>query len=162
MEINNKGFSLLEVIIVAAIISIIAVALFPSSKKLLDQIRLNTTTNAIKHQLVMAKTRALEDSKVHCGVFVDTVQKKIQTYLDDGTPGGNDQYDPGSDHIFMKSYKIPSSITLNISAGNPNGGIIFRGDGSAKTPGLTLTITNKYNKSKHISVIPSTGRIKLY
>jgi prepilin-type N-terminal cleavage/methylation domain-containing protein len=162
MAISNKGFSLLEVITVLAIISISAVALLPYSRSLLEEIRLNTTTTAIKHQLIIAKTRALDDSKIHCGVFIDTVHNLVQTYLDDGTPGGNDKYDRGSDHIFMKAYNVPSSITLHINSGNFSTGVIFRGDGSAKIPGLTLTITNKNKKSKHISVIPSTGRIKLY
>jgi len=162
MAINYKGFSLLEVITVLAIISISTIAALPYSKRLLEGVRLNTTTNAIKHQLIIAKTRALDDSKIHCGVFIDTLNNLVQTYLDDGTPGGNDKYDPGSDHIFMKNYKVPKSLTLKINSGNFSTGVIFRGDGSAKIPGLTLTVNNKYGKSKRISVIPSTGRIKLF
>jgi prepilin-type N-terminal cleavage/methylation domain-containing protein len=161
---DRSGFSIIELLLVIIIIGIVAAVAVPSIKPVIENIRLVTTANAIKNKLYIAKTRALGDPLVHCGVVFDTVSKPntIQAFLDNGTPAGNNIYDPLSDRIFMAPYVLPSTIKLKVSGTvNPNV-VIFRGDGSAKIPGLTLTITNARNKSKHITVLPSTGRIKLF
>lgn len=163
-RIKQNGFSIVELLIVVIIIGIVAAVAIPATKPLTENIRLITTANAIKHKLYMAKTRALGDPLVHCGVVFDTVSKPntVQAFLDNGIPVGNNMYDPLNDHVFLAPYEVPKTIKLQISGTvNPNV-VIFRGDGSAKIPGLTLTITNERNKSKRITVLPSTGRIKLF
>jgi prepilin-type N-terminal cleavage/methylation domain-containing protein len=161
---DDKGLSILELIVVVAVIGLLSMVAIPSMKPLLEDIRLRTSANSIKHQLYIAKSRALGDSQVHCGIFFDTINKPntIQTFLDDGAPANNNQYDPGKDHLFMDSYKLPPTVKLQIGGAGHNNVIVFRGDGSAKVRGLTLTIRNSLNKTKTISVLSSTGRIKLF
>jgi prepilin-type N-terminal cleavage/methylation domain-containing protein len=159
---GNRGFSLLELMVAVLIIGVLSAAAIPSIKPLLEDIKLQAAANAIKHQLYMARTRSLGDPQVHCGVVFDTLNKTVQTFLDDGVPVGNNQYNPGSDHVFMAAYKLPGTLTLQIGGTGSTNVVIFRGDGSAKIPGLTLTINNSLNKTKRISVLPSTGRIRLF
>ena len=164
VNLNRNGFTIFELLIVIIIIGLVIAVAVPASKPLIENIRLVTTANAIKHKLYMAKTRALGDPLVHCGVVFDTTNKPntVQAFLDNGIPVGNNMYDPLKDHVFMTPYVLPTTIKMQISGTvNPNV-VIFRGDGSAKIPGLTLTITNGQNKSKRITVLPSTGRIKLF
>jgi prepilin-type N-terminal cleavage/methylation domain-containing protein len=163
-KLNRNGFSIVELLIVVVIIGIIAAVAIPASKPLIENIRLATTANAVRNTLYMAKTRALGDPLVHCGVVFDTVStpNTVQAFLDNGIPVGNNMFDPLNDRTFMAQYVLPKTIKMKISGTvNPNV-VIFRGDGSAKIPGLTLTITNVRNKSKCITVLPSTGRIKLF
>ena len=157
-----QGFSLIELLIVIVILGILTSAAVPLMKPLLENLELRTSANAIKHQLYMARTRALGDPIVHCGVKFDTLKHTIQTFLDDGVPVGNDQFDPGSDHIFMLAYTLPKKITMQIGGTGHNNVIVFRADGSAKVRGLTLTIANSSKKTKTISVLSSTGRIKVF
>lgn len=161
---NDYGFSLIELVVVLIVMGFLAATVAPSIKPLIETLRLRTSTNSIKHQLYVAKTRALGDPQVHCGIYFDTIAKpnKVQVFLDDGAPAGNDQYDPGADHSFMEVYKLPPTVKLQIGGSGHNNVIIFRGDGSAKVRGLTITVCNSLNKTKHISVLSSTGRIKLY
>jgi Tfp pilus assembly protein FimT len=161
---GTSGISLLELCVVVLIIGLLSASAIPSIKPLLEDIRLKTTANAIKHQLYMARSRSLGDPLVHCGVVFDTLNKPntVQTFIDDGVPVGNNQYDPGSDHLFLSAYTLPRTLKLQIGGAVHTNVVIFRGDGSAKIPGLTLTITNSLNKTKHVSVLPSTGRIKLF
>lgn len=160
----DHGFSVLELMIVLAIVGLIAAAVIPSMIPLLEDLRLRTSANSIKHQLYVAKTRSLGDPQVHCGIFFDTIKKPntIQAFLDDGAPAGNDQYDPNIDHLFMEAYVLPKTIKLQIGGAGHENVIMFRGDGSAKVRGLTLRIINSLNKTKTISVLSSTGRIKLF
>lgn len=161
---NNSGVSLLELIVAVLIIGVLSAAAIPSIKPLLEDVKLKTAANAIKHQLYVARSRSLGDPQVHFAVFFDTLNKPntVQTFIDDGVPAGNNQYDPGSDHLFMSAYTLPVTLKLQIGGAVHTNVVIFRGDGSAKVPGLNLTITNSLNKSKRITVLSSTGRIKLF
>lgn len=160
----NRGFSLLELMVAILILGLLSAAVIPKMLPLLEDFRLKTAANAIKHQLYLARSRSLGDPQIHCGVVFDTLKipNTVQTFIDDGVPVGNNQYDLGSDHLFLSAYTLPSTLQLKISGAGHTNVVIFRGDGSAKIPGLTLTITNSLNKTKCVSVLPSTGRIKLF
>ena len=157
---NEKGFSILELLIVIAIASILAVVARPSIKSLIEGFRLRSAANTVKHQLIYAKTRALGDPNVHAGVFLNTVAPYSSVaFLDDDADTMNDYiYIEGNDHILIPTYLFPKTNTLTILSGtNP---VVFRGDGSAKAS-ITFSITNTSGKSYTISVLASTGRIKV-
>jgi prepilin-type N-terminal cleavage/methylation domain-containing protein len=165
---GSNGFSMIEVIVAIAIVSLMAVVAVPNFRPFIDRLRLRTATNTIKQQLLLAKTRALGDPIVHCGVYFNTTPNPNQTlaFLDDGAGANanNDRYDAGSDHVFVVVYTLPKNITMTIPvAGGHNNVIMFRGDGSAKVRSLTITlkIGNDSAKSKTITVLASTGRIRV-
>lgn len=158
-----RGFTIIEVLVVVAITVIIAAAVTPMMLPVVESIQLMTTTNGIKHQLICAKTRALNDSRVHCGVYFDTHAEshRVQVFIDNGSPENNGVYDEGSDQLFMPAYILPPAISLAIGGAGSGSEIIFRGDGSTKVHGLIITVKTVRNREKRISVLPSTGRIKI-
>jgi prepilin-type N-terminal cleavage/methylation domain-containing protein len=160
---DGNGFTLLEILIVLTIISILSAVAIPSIKPLIEGIQLFTTANGLKNQLICAKTRAVGDSRVHCGVYFDTTSKpqKIQVFLDNGTPVNNGRYDQAADQRFMPAYILPPTLSIRIGGVGLHSAILFRGDGSTKVHGMTLTIQTSRKREKHISVLPSTGRIKI-
>jgi prepilin-type N-terminal cleavage/methylation domain-containing protein len=158
---NNPGVTFLEVIVVVLLIGVLAAVARPSIKPFLEGLRLRTASNAVKQQLILAKTRALGDPNVHCGVYFNTASSPdiVKTFLDNNN---NNVYDAGTDQIFMPAYVLPKTDTMKIlSNGNvdPNS-IIFRGDGSAKAS-IKVCIINSYRKCDTISVLASTGRIRI-
>jgi len=157
---NINGYSMMELLIVIAIVSIVAALARPSVKPYLESMRLRSAANAVKQQLVLAKTRALGDANLHTGVYFNTVANPdiTQPFIDNNN---NNQYDSGSDQVYMPAFKLPVTDTLKIIA-DPlgNSAVIFRGDGSAKS-NITICIAGPYNKCDTISVLASTGRIKI-
>jgi len=152
----NRGFSLLEIMIVLVLIGILAAVARPSIKPFLEGIRLRTATNTIKQQLVLAKTRALGDPKLHAGVFFNATSGKTQAFLDTNS---DNQYTAGTDPIFMPCFTLFKTDTLKIIS-SLNNAVVFRGDGSAKAS-LKLCICNGYKKCDTIKVLASTGRIQI-
>ena len=165
---------MLELLSVMALIGILAILAAPSAKTYLASINLRTATSTIKQQLILARTKAMGNPNVHCGVYFNTsvTPNTSQPFLD---TNANYLYDSTAhpDPMYMPVYKMPRNVTINVGGTGTDKVMVFRGDGSAKTgnPGITnnqiivtVTVTGKsglLTRSKTISVLPSTGRIKV-
>ena len=162
-HLSSKGFTLVELIVVIVIALISSAIAVPSFIKMMQHNRLKTTADSIKQQLYVARSRALANSTVHCGVYFDfsSTPQKVFTFTDDPT-GAQDQYNALTDKTLLAVLTIPINVqmTLPSSGGITNSCIVFRGDGSAKYGG-TVNVTNSSN-TKYINVLASTGRIKVY
>lgn len=162
VNLNQKGFSFLELIIVITIITVSSALAIPSIKKAVEYLKLKSTVNVIKHQLFLARTSSVSNTAIHCGVsfnFESSPQESIVFY-DDST-GTRYKYDPGIDKIIEQN-KLPKSITFekNSHDGIINDAIVFRGDGSSKYGGSVSLVSKNF--SSRINVLASTGRIKVY
>ena len=126
---------------------------------LIHSIQLRTAASRIRNQLVCAKTRALRDSRVHCGVFFDTISEpqRVLTFFDEGALGF---YTNGVDAAYMAPFNLPGTVTLSIRGNEADNAIVFRGDGSTNIHGMQISVSLK-DRKKIISVLPSTGRIKI-
>ncbi|MBN1757911.1 MAG: prepilin-type N-terminal cleavage/methylation domain-containing protein [Chitinispirillaceae bacterium] len=160
---KKNGFTFVEAIFVLAVIACVAAFVGPNMRPLLDNIRLRNAAGSIKYKLIMAKTRALGDSRIHCGVFFDTgtTPQAIYAFFDNPDAGNKGYYDPGIDTKYLDPYFLPPTITMNIRGTGTHRSIIFRGDGSTTANGVQLFIELKNGRQKNISVLPSTGRIKI-
>lgn len=160
---NYRGFTIIELLVIIAIVGIAGAMIAPSAGPMLESIRLRSASDIVKRQLMTAKIRAVADPYVHCGVYfaVDSTRQKTWIFFDD-TSGTAYQYDPGADKIYMGNNELPKGIRLQRPVGDapPNDVIVFRGDGSAKTSG-SIQLVNKYNDTRTINVLASTGRIKV-
>jgi Tfp pilus assembly protein FimT len=157
MTNNTSGWTLMETMIAVVMVGILAAAAIPKFGPMLESMKLRTAAMTVQRALVAARTRAIADPSVHCGVvFVGST--KLIIYPDSsGTPYVVNQLDTASK--YLGTYTMPRNIVLTeVSVSNHC--IVFRGDGSAKTDG-TVTVGNKYNKTKTINVLATTGRIKV-
>jgi hypothetical protein len=131
---------------------------------MIENMQLSMVTNSMKHQLICARTRALGDSKIHCGVHFDTssTPQRLQVFLDTGNPERDGVYTEGSDQNFGAAYVLPPTIKFTISGTGTSRDIVYRGDGSAKINGMIIMVKTSRNKIKTVTVLPSTGRTKIY
>lgn len=170
-ENTADGVTLWELLVIIAILGILAMVATPSTKPYFANMTLRIATNAMKQQLILAKTRAMGNPNVHCGVYFNTSVSPNQTqpFMDTADFYHYDTTDP----TYMPVYSMPKNVTINVGGTGTDKVMVFRGDGSAKTgnPGITnnqiivtITVTSRsgtLTKSKTISVLPSTGRIKV-
>ena len=123
------GVTLVEILVVIALLGILAVVATPSAKTYFANLTLRIATNAIKQQLILAKTRAMGDPNVHCGVYFDSSVTPNQTrpFMDTTTFY---QY-TGTDLAYMPVYTLPKNVTISVGGTGSSKVIVFRGDGSA-------------------------------
>jgi Tfp pilus assembly protein FimT len=157
---RKSGWTILETMVAVVMIGIVAAAAVPNFGPMLEMMKLRTAAYNIQRSLVSARTRAIADPNVHCGVyFPDSVNAYIFPDSASGTPYQIDARD--TTNIYLGRYKMPRNIwACSLSTSIANRCIVFRGDGSAKTGGFVY-IVNRYKKMKTISVLATTGRIKV-
>lgn len=71
MESNNAGFSLIEMMIVVAIVGVLVSIAMPSFSKMLERNRLKEATEALKMDLMLARTEAIKQS-INLNVSIKT------------------------------------------------------------------------------------------
>jgi prepilin-type N-terminal cleavage/methylation domain-containing protein len=160
MTNNTSGWTLVESLITVAIIGILAAAVIPNYVPMLESMKLRTAALNVQRLLIAARTRAISDPNVHCGVFFsDSIDAYIFPDSASGTPYQINAKDTAN--IYLGRYKLPKNIYLcSLSTSITNRCVVFRGDGSAKYGG-NIYVLNRYNKKWTINVLATTGRIKV-
>jgi Tfp pilus assembly protein FimT len=142
----------MEIVVVVAIALVLATLAVPSFATFIKNLRLQSTENTIKRQLMAAKIRALANPLVHCGVYLDESRTRI--FFDQDNSG---TYNSG-DITYQAPFDFPEGITLEVPTGYfPE--IIFRGNGSASLSGKAIVSNSA--RADTIEVLASTGRIRV-
>jgi type II secretory pathway pseudopilin PulG len=154
---NEAGWTLVETIIIVFMVGVLAAVATPNLLPMLEIMKLRTAAINVQRSLISARTRAIADPSIHCGVvFRDSTLLMI--YPDSsGTPYVVNVNDTSSKYLGI--YYMPKNIFLK-EVTVSNHCIVFRGDGSAKTDG-SVYVYNRYNQRRTISVLGTTGKIKV-
>jgi type II secretory pathway pseudopilin PulG len=161
MTNNTSGWTLMETMIAVVMVGIVAAGAIPKFAPMLESMKLRTATIIVQRSLVAARTRAIVDPNVHCGVvFRDSLCMIFPDSLSAGTAYSADAQEIANK--YLGSFKLPKNIFVYSLTTNPitNSCIVFRGDGSAKNGG-SVYVVNRYNKKRTISVLATTGKIKV-
>jgi prepilin-type N-terminal cleavage/methylation domain-containing protein len=148
MKMNKKGVTLIELVVVFAIIAIGAVLMVPNLRPWIINYRLTSATRDITSTLRVAQMKAVTNNlnyQVSFDVGAGTYKLQRDSsglWVIDGT-----------------AQTLPTGITMATDFGNT---LTFNPN-SSTTPGVTTTITlqNEKGTKKLVRVWPSTGKITI-
>ncbi len=142
-KMNDKGVTLIELVVVFVIIAILALLMVPNIGRWLPRYRLRSATRDIISTLRTAQMRAISNNVVYQVVF---------------TPGG-----PGSGTYVLQANGVDEGAAQTVPPGItfvtnfPGNKAIFNTNSTAT--GGTVTVSGPTG-TRTITVLPSTGRIR--
>ena len=155
---NNKGITLLEMIIVAVVIGITATLAIPRFGQVMEKLKLKTAGRDIVSSLRLARASAVSQ-RSQFGVYFDLNSRQYVLFKDLANPGSF-TYDVGSDSD-MVAKTLPGKVNFGYN-GFPNSVVIFKSNGSASTSGqVELNSYGDHYGYITVDVLGSTGRVKL-
>ena len=160
-EINQSGFTLVELMIILAIFGILAGITVSSYSELLPQIRLYNAAQTIVSDIKSAKIRAIatrKEYKINFDVANDSY------YFEEGNKANSSTSWPGTVNEVIRSFNDSSNLYYykGIDIDSVNQNPIFNPNGlSSMNSTTTIKIQNDNGAKKRIT-INITGGIKLY
>lgn len=158
---TRQGFTLVEVLVVMAIIVILCTVAVPGMSNLMRSYRLKGAANDLASTLQLARMTALARN-AYCVASFDVSGQTVTLFIDNGTGGGtsNDKTQNGGEPT-IKTLNIQNEYSNDISLGAPSFGsaVSFDSRGRPDTSGTILLQTGS-GTQKEIVLSPS-GSIKI-
>ena len=168
---KNKGFTMLELLIVIAVIGIVAAMGFPTFMAQRDRARIKRAGRDMVSHFQMARINAMRDGRTWVVSF-DTAQNKYSLIH-----AGNDGVLDTEDDVTVKVITLPEYGDVSYGIGDdvgarpggdaPDDGVSFSGnrvqfksDGSSESG--TVYVVNGKGQTFAVGSIARTGRIKVW
>ena len=151
---RNKGFTVLELMIVMAIFGLLAAVMTPSFLEWRDRTKVSGDATQLRAAFESAKLRAIKHNTNVVVTFPDTTS--YQAFID---TNDNAVRDADEDLIFDRTLSPGVTITVNTFVGND---MAFNSRGMANGPNSTGTITMTSPGGERYSVVVSSfGRVRM-
>jgi len=151
-----KGFTLMELVIVAVAISIISAIAIPRFGKVMTRLKLKTTARNVTSILRLARSNAVSQ-KGAFGVHFD-VENSQYTLFKDVVNLSSYTYETGDSAL--KSFLLPENVNFGYASFN-NSTVVFFPNGSASSSGMVDLWCYEIYDYLWVDVLASTGRVKL-
>lgn len=149
-----KGFTLLETIIVLAIMTTFFAISIPLFSKFTEKMKLDTTARSVVSALRTARTCAIANNADYYVFFV-TIDGQASYYI-----SSEDETAPAAPAgVEDKIYKLPDSFSFGALTGFTGSRVVFRPTGGVDVAGA-IPITDGAN-TETISVELTTGRARI-
>jgi len=155
VDLQHSGFSMVELMVVIAILAVLATVAIPEMSALLKNTKLRTATRQLVSTLQEMKLRAIKENAVTSIAF-DEINDSYKAFVDnDPADPENGVYEKGEEII---AYVDLKNDNLEITSNNSSFGFTSRGLLTGVN-NCTITISNTSGRQKHVK-INKTGRIR--
>lgn len=155
-KMKNRGFSLVEMMIVIAIIGIVAAIAAPSFNKYRDNINLKEAARELSSEIALCKQRAVTEN-VHYKITFDTGENSYTAFR-----GGQLASDPFVISETKNLGNISNQITIcNITFTGAPPQIILQPRGTSSSLGSVKLRHAAIEKNAKISITNITGKINV-
>lgn len=152
-DFHHSGFTLIELMVTIAILSVLATVAIPEMSALLKNTKVRTATRQLVSTLQEMKLRAIKENAVTV-MIIDEVNDAYTVFLDNDPE--NKALDTGEEIIAQVDLQ---SDKLDVTSNSLNKTLGFNGRGFLSYGSGTITITNSSGKQKQI-VINFMGNIR--
>jgi type IV fimbrial biogenesis protein FimT len=153
MKMNKRGVTLIEVVIVFAIIAIGAVLMVPNMGAWVPNYRLRSATRDMVSTMRVAQMRAVSNNADY-QVLITGGSYTLQRF----SSGLNTFVSEGDPKTFPTGITISNNTFLALGT-TPTGSALFRPN--SQSNGGTIVLRNTKLSNRTITVLPSTGRISI-
>jgi type II secretory pathway pseudopilin PulG len=155
---SEKGFSLLEIMVVVIVIMLLTFLAKAPMAQYLQTLEQKHAVTGIRKLLQTARSRAMANPSVHCGVWFDMASNppRAVPFQDTFAPGSY-AYDAGKDQANQAPLDLPNGASLSIPSPYP-AQVIYRGDGSAFLSAKLVVRMAGFTDT--VDVLASTGRVR--
>jgi len=151
-----RGFSLIEVLIVIAIMALLSTIAIPSYISWMSDRRLKSAASEVQSVIQLAKMTAIKEN-VNVVVTFDPSTRSYTAFVDDGNGGGG-----AGNHIRDTGERLIHAATLPIEIGLttsfPGHQLLIDGRGftNATGPGVSLTHPTQGSRTVGVGITGST------
>ena len=149
----DRGFTLLELMVVLVVFSIVTAIALPGLNKFLRSVELSGTVSRMATSLRVVRQRAVTENNNYVAIL--GANDNILWWDDDDNDGVKDNTEKTGENA-----PIPDWITVTSDAGNPfaSDTLTFLPNGSASQSG-TIIFSNADGYQRSLSVIRPTGMV---
>jgi type II secretion system protein H len=160
-QLNQKGFSVVEVLVVSVLIGVICTIAVPNMSVMMKTNQLRSAANDLASALQLARITAISQNANSVMKF-NTGNQSYLFFSDNGTGGGtaNDGVQSGTEPT-IKTINIPNEYSNQVTMSTPSFGATnyFNSQGICSQSG-SITLQNSSGESRQI-VIAQGGSIKV-
>jgi len=152
----ERGFTLMEMMIVVVVIGLISAMAVPSFLSYMPKLKVKTTARDIVSQLRLARSKSVSERRPY-GVQFDVAKNCYTVFADTDNPAGM-TFTVADSTIQVDT--LEADVSLN-SCTYANNCVIFNSTGAASTSGEIKVVTSDGSILMSINTLASTGRVRL-